>query len=113
MYEKAKIRLHRGYDHIMNFMKARKESRRHQRKMEIGARARRIKISCSLEFNGGSLLRNHAAMKKAYRSSRQGQGGYILRRTGVLSLADNILSILISKPGIGSDFFCPETLKWS
>ena len=32
---------------------------------------------------------------------------------GVLSLADNILSILISKPGIGSDFFCPETLKWS
>ena len=40
--------------------------------MEIGARARRIKISCSLEFNGGSLLRNHAAMKKAY-SSRHGQ----------------------------------------
>ena len=79
--------------------------------MEIGARARRIKISCSLEFNGGSLLRNHAAMKKAYRSSRQGQGSNILSRS--LSLADNILSISILKPGIGSDFFCPETLKWS
>ena len=73
VYVNAKMRLHRGYDFFINFMKASKESRRHQRKMEIGARARRIKISCSLEFNGGSLLRNHAAMKKAYRSSRQGQ----------------------------------------
>ena len=53
--------------------------------MEIGARARRIKISCSLEFNGGSLLRNHAAMKKAYRRSRQGQKGNMLRRSIELS----------------------------